>query len=1404
MVFGISSVTMKPDSLPKGASVNDYDGDHHFMQAIEFTLDGGGTWDEDDNISITIPTGISLADVDGDGSYSDAVSVSWALTSSLAGSYSIEAATAQSIIVNFGTDATGISSGDLVTFIFPITTSLNPSADSLGYRIQTISDDGDQGETVNDTTVYVQFSRKVNINNTEFLDLLTFATDYDGSTGDSTDTQGQYYPRSAAAAVLSVALPDLVTDRTDASNNGDVINGVDTEFESITLDNSDANEVTYYIWASTRDSLQKIDAEDSDVLQALQISGSQSLQATDNEDGTFANIRLDATIYEEDTWYFYVTSSLTSDWVLGRSGAVKVTHRPTFSTTNGQNTAIGVDYDNDFLVEPTGATPTGDDAATVYLDGSGALDRDGTIGDPGDLQDVDTLGIYYSVIDYDDEPTIQFFRSTTSGLTADSLYTSGTSPIITIDSLAGATELTLSPLTADESYKFYYYDPVRSSSDYDAANTYYIYAVANDGNSQVVRQVKDNSGTNLTLYLKYFPKFYFDDEYYSSFYSSNQYTFNTHDEQYYVVNWGQVITGDEDIDGNMTIKLYASDLEWAQAGGSQTVSSVDTSLLPTDAADDPDGTVLIATIYDTSDTKEANRYMWDVRNSGLAAGTYSIYAVVTSPGSSGRDAAVVTLNEGESMLEGTQRLVNIVHGAHFLPKTPVEGEVVELDRGDSYEFRWESFDMDATSGEQIVSAFMVPTGTSVASTVSWSVATNYSTTNYYWLFPTSGNGQDMRFSAFDDDVEPATNKKFTLRVSDIYVDMGGNNSGVTAPTSGTYDVYYFFASDGTFGYEETINKADGQLYFSANANTNDDYNFRIEPTKTVVEKGDTTTFSVIAYHSGISPMAMNVYLNIPSENIGIVDQDTTTDGTQPYVEITSPFNGAVTKDSLVTSGGVHQLEFETHTSNYAGVSMTTADTIATFQIFAKDNAKSDVLEDVQITFNTTGSRITRMLDDNFVDFGYSVPSVASKIRLTPRGKITGYVDLQGVDQDSGIVVTFYLTPRGSYNNITDSIFVNSNTDTVISDGIDYTLGENGTYTFTHIPAGQYDLLCTRDGWLTQREDSVTVQAHSTTSFDFDNADELKAGDCGGYDHDGLSTTTTLPDNQINATDYEVLEACFDTDTSDASFHQYCDFDGDSTITLYDLQWPAINTGVGVTSEGIQYKVVNEEGQEPLARIQLVDEEDGEYTYQVVTENFPLLHCFDVRIQIDREQWDLLSANSLMKSPRKRFFIKRKGNLHLFVAATLGDQVSEEMNQTLFQFTLKKLVDEPSVAPKVQEVLLLNVYHVANTPVISIDIEDNRKIIPESYELSQNYPNPFNPTTNIRFALPEKGDVKLTIYNMLGQKVRTLVKTKMDAGYYKVAWNGKSDAGMNVASGMYFYKIDVNNKFIKTKKMIMLK
>ncbi|MBN1781306.1 T9SS type A sorting domain-containing protein, partial [bacterium] len=104
-------------------------------------------------------------------------------------------------------------------------------------------------------------------------------------------------------------------------------------------------------------------------------------------------------------------------------------------------------------------------------------------------------------------------------------------------------------------------------------------------------------------------------------------------------------------------------------------------------------------------------------------------------------------------------------------------------------------------------------------------------------------------------------------------------------------------------------------------------------------------------------------------------------------------------------------------------------------------------------------------------------------------------------------------------------------------------------------------------------------------------------------------------------------------------------------------------------------------------------------------------------------------------------------------------------------------------------------YVAGEGTVAVQISSGK---PERYELSRNYPNPFNPSTMVQYAVPERGLVTLTVFNMLGQEVTTLVNEVQEAGVYQMTWDA---AQCN--SGMYFVRMNAGGQVL-THKMMFLK
>ncbi len=118
--------------------------------------------------------------------------------------------------------------------------------------------------------------------------------------------------------------------------------------------------------------------------------------------------------------------------------------------------------------------------------------------------------------------------------------------------------------------------------------------------------------------------------------------------------------------------------------------------------------------------------------------------------------------------------------------------------------------------------------------------------------------------------------------------------------------------------------------------------------------------------------------------------------------------------------------------------------------------------------------------------------------------------------------------------------------------------------------------------------------------------------------------------------------------------------------------------------------------------------------------------------------------------------------------------------------------------------LADIQHLTLVIISGSDVEDdNGSVLPEDFVLRQNYPNPFNSSTLIEYSLPERAHVTVEIFNLLGQRVRSLVDGEQLAGPYAIQWDGRGDNGHELATGVYFYRVAAGDH-VEVKKMLLLK
>ena len=141
--------------------------------------------------------------------------------------------------------------------------------------------------------------------------------------------------------------------------------------------------------------------------------------------------------------------------------------------------------------------------------------------------------------------------------------------------------------------------------------------------------------------------------------------------------------------------------------------------------------------------------------------------------------------------------------------------------------------------------------------------------------------------------------------------------------------------------------------------------------------------------------------------------------------------------------------------------------------------------------------------------------------------------------------------------------------------------------------------------------------------------------------------------------------------------------------------------------------------------------------------------------------------------------------------------AKSQDKLFILFTIK---DAPAAAELIVPLTLRDSYgNVWNSPVL---VRASNSNLPLQNALYENYPNPFNPSTTIKYSLKESQNTTLAVYNSIGQKIRTLFDAPQNAGMHIIQWDGKSDRGQQVSSGVYFLKLNAG-KFVKTKRMMMV-
>ena len=487
-------------------------------------------------------------------------------------------------------------------------------------------------------------------------------------------------------------------------------------------------------------------------------------------------------------------------------------------------------------------------------------------------------------------------------------------------------------------------------------------------------------------------------------------------------------------------------------------------------------------------------------------------------------------------------------------------------------------------------------------------------------------------------------------------------------------------------------------------------------------------------------------------------------------------------------------------------------------------AKAAGNTELEYIFDETNNRMTLMIDD---DGEEHIPhnGGSAHVRSSTAGtsSISGKVILQGYADDEYPEITFELRQPGVYGH--DSSYTSAEDEDGDTIGIQLTPDDDGSFTLTQVPAGEYFLAAKAPHYLRgqnddatplevragQNIDNVLIKGYDDANSDGDFADTGEEFD---YLLAGDTETATYPeDNVVNA--YDVTNLVNNFGETSAEALTAADINGDGAIDITDFGLLAANWGrnairptSGAAGVGNSAPAADVSGS--LLRIvglpdviYLGDEIDVE----VVANGVYDATGFGFEVGFDADKVSLNSVQEGKFFTGETLFVSKELNAKDGKKLSIGSAAFDESARegTLVNF---KLV--PTTVGDISLTLNDGKLITNNGSIIDVARKFVVKVIakPAKSELLQNFPNPFNPETWIPFALKEDANVEIRIYNLSGQLVRTLeLGHKPTAHYFskdKAAyWNGRNDSGERVSSGVYFYHIDAG-KFNAVKKMVILK
>lgn len=1065
--------------------------------------------------------------------------------------------------------------------------------------------------------------------------------------------------------------------------------------------------------------------------------------------------------------------------------------------------------------------------------------------DTGEFDDLDKTNPYtikFSLIDYDDNAQVRLFFSTSSSLSASDVSLTGTYPSLTID-LAGATPIQQSDtLRTDEDTEFVF-DVTAQGSTQDsiiAQGNYSIYAVVADEDSFAV------GVSSFPLAVRHSPAFEF-----TAPLSGTVRKLNATQQKAYTIEW-QRGRSDRDLDGNATISLYYTGVD----PNTFDYSGTDSTRLVANTGANAGSAILIQGGLREDDEGAGDQFVWDFENPpgelpktyrqsfngaggaynvhqyqhGASTDTAWVYAVLADTLGNTRvssGGAILLLGSQETPASQTPKVTM---------KTPPAGDQL-LINGDVVKLEWDAFLIDDGTGtdDAYLRLYAAPrgkystltqlegnvTGTGGANDVIIvnSLTGSDTTANHVtelresgpsffnWDTKTTSFGITGTPTEFDIFVAASMDPFRTHSAAPVYV-----NGQVDSVASGL----------GSQAQRSVLSKSPGVLRVEF---TDPIYSIELAPGSFTASTGDTLDLDVLANSQGSSIDQMNFFLNVPRNYFDIVDQDTGTAGLQPFADSTGAFQTASTIAQNDTSAGdAEWLKLNFVESVILGevvgrvaAPFDSSQVAARLQLVVKNFAGGAPLDTV-LQWSTESGRKTVFRRGTQEA---ATPARDATVILTPRARLIVTTPLEG-RSDYADTMDAHLRLIGSTQDITDQTYIAANdvspvfsgggSSGTLEDSVQVVTDAFGTFQLTQIPAGIYELTVKAPGYVTGRTDTLTLFNGLTLSpdptFGSDALGNLSPATSLGSLRGGDATD----DNQVDIADANLIFSLWNVISSDAGFVRDADINDDGVINSVDLSFVTQNFGNDGFGAPPVFRTIDGGGDNSAALAKVTGIEDVEawwpgrvFEVSARVEGMSDVAAYGLRISYDPEKVKPLAADQAVSQGNvfdenpsgSLFFHNVQPGLIDVTSGRIGGGWSASGDAELATIRFVALGEDPGVIDIVSG-------EVVNSAFVGLPVRvEKAQSLPSVAALHQNYPNPFNPSTEIRFDIPTARDVKLRIYNQLGQTVRTLVDRRMKAGTYSFEWDGANQAGHGVASGVYFYNLEAGD-FRDLRKMTLVK